>query len=246
MGYIYKLINTVNNKVYVGQTIQNLCTRMYGHRHAKAGSRHLVRAIRKYGFDVFRIDILEECANDSLDDREIYYIRKLNTTNPAIGYNMTEGGSVNRNPSEEIRKKMSDTRRGRKLSEEHRLAISAALRGREFTDEWKQKIRDAKANVSEETCQKISKAHKGRKHTVESRENMSQGQKKFIYTIVDPEGNTYTTDNLNKFCTDYYTKGTLATWRAAIRQGGEVLSGRYKGWKITQRAKSAVEADHQE
>lgn len=94
MGYIYKIYNDVNPKLYIGQTTHTVEQRFKEHIkevHNKAKS-HIVlyKAMRKYGVDVFHIEIIEECDNALLNEREKYWIKYYNSYN--IGYNMTWGG----------------------------------------------------------------------------------------------------------------------------------------------------------
>ena len=104
-GYIYKITNKINNKVYIGQTSVTVKVR-YGSHLTEAKNEdgcdfHLYRAMRKYGVDNFVVDIIEtlscsikEELKDVLNDKEMYYISKYNSTNPNYGYNMTKGGDT--------------------------------------------------------------------------------------------------------------------------------------------------------
>lgn len=98
MGYIYKITNDINDKIYVGQTINTLEQRFYKHCwEAKQDCRNtspLHLAIKKYGKEHFTISLLEECANDQLDAREIYWIKYYNSYS-CDGYNATIGGKGN-------------------------------------------------------------------------------------------------------------------------------------------------------
>ena len=99
LGYIYKIINLQNNKIYIGQTQQDYRVRFAQHiSHAKTGhSNHkLARAIRKYGKDSFVVEVLEEVPFEKLDEREIYWIKYYDSTNDKIGYNITLGGQGER------------------------------------------------------------------------------------------------------------------------------------------------------
>jgi group I intron endonuclease len=93
-GIIYKITNLINNKAYIGQTIQPIKDRWYRHC-GKTGSKQeldmpIKRAILKYGKENFSIEILEEVDRSLLDKREIYYIELLDSYNK--GYNATLGG----------------------------------------------------------------------------------------------------------------------------------------------------------
>lgn len=93
MGYIYKITNTVNNKVYIGQTVRNPLLRKEEHfNNLKKGihhSSHLQNSFDKYG-DVFEFEVIEECPDDKLNDREIELIEKFKSYYK--GYNETKGG----------------------------------------------------------------------------------------------------------------------------------------------------------
>ena len=65
MGYIYKISNTVNNKVYIGQTVFSTEERWKQHISASfdtgfRGDNLLYRAMRKYGRDKFHIETIEK------------------------------------------------------------------------------------------------------------------------------------------------------------------------------------------
>lgn len=92
-GIIYIITNSINDKVYIGQTIQTLKSRWQA--HCRKGSleeqnMQIKRAIRKYGKENFSIKELERCSIAELDEKEIYYISLYDSYNK--GYNSTKGG----------------------------------------------------------------------------------------------------------------------------------------------------------
>lgn len=92
MGYIYKITNIVNNKVYIGQTTKTVEARWKQHKHSSVSKKYaLYYAMRKYGIDNFKIETLEQCDNKDLDEKEIEWIAFYNSYRE--GYNMTLGGS---------------------------------------------------------------------------------------------------------------------------------------------------------
>ncbi len=96
-GFIYIVRNTVNSKVYIGQTRVSVETRWQEHlRHARYGDQIINRAMRKYGVDKFYIETLEICSLDVIDCREIYYIDLYDSTNKSKGYNVSAGGKTPR------------------------------------------------------------------------------------------------------------------------------------------------------
>ena len=93
-GFIYKITNNVNGKIYIGQTIQNVKERFYQHCATKCSDSVLNmaihRAIKKYGKSNFTIEVIEEVEQNILNDREKYWIEYYNSYNN--GYNSTRGG----------------------------------------------------------------------------------------------------------------------------------------------------------
>lgn len=87
---IYKITNQLNNKFYIGQSV-NIKNRWKQHRSSNDNMPiHL--AIRKYGVDNFKFEIIEECQQDELDEREIYWIGYYDGYNNKNCYNATRGG----------------------------------------------------------------------------------------------------------------------------------------------------------
>lgn len=97
IGYIYKITNKVNGKVYIGQTIDSIESRFREHiydsnrKNKNCYEYPLYRAFRKYGIDKFFIEEVEKCDILKLDDREIYWIKYFNSKYK--GYNQSFGGS---------------------------------------------------------------------------------------------------------------------------------------------------------
>lgn len=95
IGYIYKITNKINGKLYIGQTTKTIEKRWQTHKtDALRNNKRdypLYRAMRKYGIENFEICLVEECPIDKLDEREIYWIKYYNSTK-ANGYNISLGG----------------------------------------------------------------------------------------------------------------------------------------------------------
>ena len=95
---IYKIVNLVNGKIYVGQSI-NIQKRWYQHKsdyNKEGGCPILYAAIRKYGIENFSFEVIEECSLELLDEKEKYWISQMNTLNPN-GYNIALGGAARGN-----------------------------------------------------------------------------------------------------------------------------------------------------
>lgn len=93
---IYKITNKINNHSYIGLST-HVEDRWEYHKTPYNWEREcnkvLYKAIKKYGIDNFKFEILEECQLDELNEKEKYYIEKYNTYKE--GYNMTAGGEDN-------------------------------------------------------------------------------------------------------------------------------------------------------
>ena len=87
-GYIYLTTNTINNKKYIGQHKSEKFDESY-----KGSGKTLVKAFEKYGFENFTTEILEWCEDqDTLNEKEIYYIALYDATSSDEFYNIARGG----------------------------------------------------------------------------------------------------------------------------------------------------------
>lgn len=85
---IYKITNKLNNKTYIGQSV---CIERRWEEHIRDNSNSLIHlAILKYGVKNFTFEVLEECHQSELDEKEIYWIKVFNSFED--GYNLTLGG----------------------------------------------------------------------------------------------------------------------------------------------------------
>lgn len=93
-GKIYKIYNDVNDKLYIGKTLDTLENRFRKHqkdsKRQKIEKRPLYNAMNKYGIEHFYIELIEEVDIEDLSTREIYWIEYYNTYKN--GYNATRGG----------------------------------------------------------------------------------------------------------------------------------------------------------
>jgi hypothetical protein len=156
---IYLITNIINSKIYVGQD-------SYNNPEYFGSGKLISRAIKKYGKKNFKKEILKHCkADDQLNAWEIVFIKKLDATNPKIGYNLTRGGGGFKSEHKEKAKQ----------------AIAKACKERVWRQESKDKIRDALKNKpkSEEHRKKMSKFKVGHKPSSETRNKQSKSRKKF-------------------------------------------------------------------
>ena len=94
VGELYKITNLVNQKVYIGKTYIGYLNRW--ERHIKDYKSKLdidtkfARAVRKYGREAFKVELLLKVESGDLEQLEIEYIKKYDSYHN--GYNSTLGG----------------------------------------------------------------------------------------------------------------------------------------------------------
>ncbi len=157
---IYTITNRDTNRVYVGATDQNYEDRWDGHRYdARSGRCPCVKfhnALKKYGSDAFIWAAHSEHPGDAawdLEDLVIEYYKTL----PGGVYNLKRGGRYGKH-SDETKRKMSSSSKGKPKSESHRLSMLGKIR-------------------SETHKQKLSDVNRGKKHTEEAKLKMSAAKK---------------------------------------------------------------------
>ena len=95
---IYKIVNIINDKIYIGQTI-NFADRKKYHYHSlikkRHSSYHLQNSFNKYGIDSFYIEIIEFCTIEIINKREEYWIKRYQTYNRKYGYNLDAKNIIN-------------------------------------------------------------------------------------------------------------------------------------------------------
>lgn len=91
-GYIYKTTNLLNGKFYIGQKKSDI---FLEGRYLGSGVR-LRSAIQHYGEDNFEVSLIDTAeSKEELDEKEIFWIDKLDARNLDIGYNLSKGGDGN-------------------------------------------------------------------------------------------------------------------------------------------------------
>lgn len=165
---IYVFTNKINNKKYVGQSI-NPKERYKQHiKDSKNDNLLFHNAINKYGIDNFDFEIIEKDVSiEEIGCREMFWIKELNSKKPN-GYNLTDGGegTIGYSHTEEAKIKMSCMKKGKFThyqTQETRDKISMANKGTKPSDFCiKRAIETNKGrSISEETKKKISDSSKG-------------------------------------------------------------------------------------
>ncbi len=154
--YIYKITNNLNNKIYVGQTINDVQVRFEEHCRPSKNKTLIDRAINKYGRENFTVEtICETDSIDKLNELEIHYIAKLDSMNPEVGYNLCIGGGNTKGyrHRESSKRKMSESRMGIFAGEKN------PFYGKHHT---------------EETKKRLSEIHKGKPLSALHRKHLSE------------------------------------------------------------------------
>ncbi len=138
---IYKIVNNINGKIYIGQTQQRLSKRTIDHIYR--GKTPVEKALKKYGLQSFTISVIDEADEKSiLDEKEKYWI-SFYKSKPPDGYNMTTGGEgriVGWKHSDTAREKMSRMRTGVPRSDEFRRKLSIVRTGAKHSEETLKKM----------------------------------------------------------------------------------------------------------
>ena len=108
---IYKIENLADKKVYIGSSL-NLSDREYKHfwmlKRGVHDNQHLQNSYDKFGSDSFKFNILEECDELFLIDRENHYINQYQSNSQRFGYNMASVNEFRRNTyNDEVKDKLS-------------------------------------------------------------------------------------------------------------------------------------------
>jgi len=135
-GFIYKIV--IKDKVYIGQTI-DITKRISQHKNSLLNNKHrnkyLQNYYNKYGAEEFKWNIIEECNESELDDRERFWINHYSSNNRKFGFNMDSGGKSNKTVSQETKKLMSKIRKNLYINPEKN-----PFYGKKHSDETRTRI----------------------------------------------------------------------------------------------------------
>lgn len=216
MPTIYLITNRVNNKKYVGATINNPQERFWHHiSMANSGSdRPFYKSIRKYGKESFSLEILEKNSDTNyvFNVLEEKYIKKYKSHISENGYNLTWGGDGNNGfkPSDATKLKISRALKGKKrkpLSEEHKRKISESQRGKTvvISEEQRKKISKTLTGrkngpMPDHIKQKIREANIGKTPSKEHRKKIGDKNRKYVYIMSYRSGPEIEVKNIVEFC----------------------------------------------
>lgn len=139
---IYRCVNIITNESYIGYDSNwpaRKTKHLYDYLNKKSPSYkcHFYKALRKYGIENFRWEILYQSwdKNYCLNKMEPYFIKEYNTFNE--GYNMTGGGEgtlgkkswLGKKHSEKTKEKIKNSLIGKIRTKEHCRNLSKSLKG---------------------------------------------------------------------------------------------------------------------
>jgi group I intron endonuclease len=151
---IYVITNSVNNKKYIGQSIDSDYRWKDHKRSAQNGIDYpIYRAMRKYGIESFSFEVIESV--DTQEDanlREDFWINELDTRNGDYGYNIRGGGATGLH-AEETKKKISESHKQFYIDHpERRLEKGDPFRGSHLTEEQKQHLSEIHTGMTYPAC----------------------------------------------------------------------------------------------
>lgn len=192
---IYKTLNIVNGKYYIGMDTNN------NPNYLGSGTL-LKKAIEKYGKDSFKKIILEQCDSiEQLKEQEKYWINVYNACSDRESYNISTGGTggdnFTHNPDKELIRKKLQARRHtdatkKKISENNWQKYNPGHRtGTKWSEEQRTKMEMYLAENgspfkgkchTEEAKQKNREKHLGKKTSEETKAKMRASSRKgYVY-----------------------------------------------------------------
>lgn len=153
MKYIvYKISNTIDDKLYFGVTQQSLEKRWQQHKcNSSRKNYHLYNAIIKYGYENFKIEIVFNAnSKEDMFKKEIELIKLHQSNNSKYGYNNSKGGESSRygcRLDDAQKKKISEYQKNRTrnpFSEETKSKMSKSAKGRDMSTQIKLSVEKRK------------------------------------------------------------------------------------------------------
>lgn len=230
-GLIYVARNTVNGKLYVGQTISGISRRVDGHkRSAKLGSKSAFHnALRVHGISNFEFLVICFCfGRAEINQAERFFINRLNSRAP-FGYNLTSGGdSFEMDIS--ARTKISLSKLGKKRP--NMTGVLNPRFGKPLPENVRLKLSIATTKqMTPERRAELSRQHMGIKHTEATKLKISDNSKRN-----NPRGPAhpwhgyqYTDSERQEISRRFKGKPKSEEHRAKI---AAALAGRKKPWMI--------------
>lgn len=226
---IYRIINLVNEKSYIGLDSTDEPNRVKYHFFAKRRRTIIEKAITKHGFENFKVEILQRCSSmEELNEAEVFWISYYETTNTKFGYNILPGGRGY---------KLSDIKDDKRRND----MLKSRLRG--FRKKWEGKTLEFKRKSTEHLRSLSANAKRSNtlknywtdeansNHIIERRKRMAIGWAKKNneyekpYVIISPDNREFKTISLYEMCSDLNISAKM------MRKVAKGELKHYKGWK---------------
>ena len=187
---VYRYINKINGKVYIGRTCRSLVQRAGLHGQYYKGCAYFWKAIQKYGWENFEGEILEEGLSDEeAACKEEFFIKKFDSTNKNKGYNIADARWST--ASDEHRKNARNAQLGKKQSEETREKRRKLMTGRVVSEETRRKIGEKKKGqkMPEHVKKRLLEANIGRPSHLRGRHLSKKARRNLSNSAKKREGN---------------------------------------------------------
>lgn len=140
---IYMIKNKINNKVYIGKSVDITHRWKYGHFNKLNKNKHeneyLQRSWNKYKENNFEFSIIEECSEELLNDKEKFWISHYKSSIPQYGYNGTEGGDGGK-LTKETKLKISNANKEYYSLKENKLKLSIRSKRNWENEDYRMKM----------------------------------------------------------------------------------------------------------
>ena len=188
MKGIYK-ITSPSGRVYIGQSINIERRFRYYKSIACKEQIKIYNSLLKYGVNAHIFEVLELCETEELNNRERHYQDLYDSVANGLNLLYVKSEHFNGGHSEESKKKISDSLKGRIFTEEHKYKIGLNNSRRIMSAETKEKHRLGRLGKksSPETIEKQRQSKLGSKRSEETKKKMSESAKKVIKKPVSKE-----------------------------------------------------------
>lgn len=178
MHYLYKISDTLNNKVYIGQSKDDKHRwrqHVYFSKNPEKTGQYIHRAMAKYGVENFIFEIIAICkTQEDANETESLLIKQYESRNKDFGYNLMTGGSYGGH-SEETKQKQREATIKQIETQGHPAA------GRIVSQETRELMRKIRlenpVEYTEEKRKNMSESHLGIKDTIETKRKKSEKAK---------------------------------------------------------------------
>jgi group I intron endonuclease len=243
---IYSITNKIDGKKYVGKT-KNFARRKTYHlsefnssQKRPSCNRHLYRAVKKYGIQNFKFEILEsfdQLDESNLSERELFWMGELGTLSREHGYNLRSDSSTRCFVHEETRKLLSEKNKGagnpnagNYWSDKKKGKMSEAAKNRHssgsfYGEEWRKKISDASKLMWKDEQLKAQMAEKVRlkKLKYNFEQYTKSGELIEVWSDIASilaENPSYKWQNIYSVCNGYKKSYMGFVWKKVLKDVG--------------------------